>query len=81
LKKIIFAAALAALASLVVAAFASADVQRYQVPTTLVVSLTDAQPGNQHTFALRGLAMARSPAPGWEARRQAGRPRRSRGRS
>jgi hypothetical protein len=52
MKRIIFAAALAALASLAVAAFASADVQRYQVPTKLDVSLTDAQPGNHHAFTI-----------------------------
>jgi hypothetical protein len=52
MKKIIFAAAVAALASLALAAFASAGVARQQVATNLVVSLTDAQPGNQHTFTI-----------------------------
>jgi hypothetical protein len=52
LKKIILAAALAALASMAVAAFASADVPRYQPTASLVVSLTDAQVGNHHTFTI-----------------------------
>jgi hypothetical protein len=52
LKTIILAAAVAALASLAVAAFASAEVARQQVATKLVVSLADAQPGNQHTFTI-----------------------------
>jgi hypothetical protein len=31
---------------------ASADVPRYQPSATLVVSLLDAQPGNQHTYTI-----------------------------
>jgi hypothetical protein len=52
MKKIILAAATVALASLAIVALASGDVQRYQPTATLVVSLTDAQPGNQHTFTI-----------------------------
>jgi hypothetical protein len=52
MKRWIFAVAIAAVASTIVAATASADVSRNQPTATLVVSLTDAQPGNQHTFTI-----------------------------
>jgi hypothetical protein len=52
MKKGIIAVAAAALASLAIAAWASADVQRYQPTATLVVTLTNAQPGNHHTFTI-----------------------------
>jgi hypothetical protein len=53
MKKIILALAVATVAVMAVVGSASADVARYQSKTgTLVVSLTDAQPGNHHTFAI-----------------------------
>ena len=52
MKKIILAVATAAMASMAIAAVASGDVQRYQPTATLVVTLTNAQPGNQHTFTI-----------------------------
>jgi hypothetical protein len=52
MKRLFFAVAIAAVASFVVAATASADVPRNQPPATLVVSLTDAQQGNHHTFTI-----------------------------
>ena len=52
MKKIILAVAVAAVATMAVVASASADVPRYQPTATLVVTLTDAQPGNHHTFTI-----------------------------
>ena len=52
MKKYFAAVVVALFAGLTLAATASADVARYQPTATLVVSLTDAQPGNQHTFTI-----------------------------
>ncbi len=51
MKKIILAAAIAALASMSVVAFASAGVQRNQPTGTLTVTLPGIQ-GNVHTYTL-----------------------------
>jgi hypothetical protein len=52
MKRIIALFVAAAAMALVAAGSASADVPRYQPTATLVVSLTDAQVGNQHTFTI-----------------------------
>jgi hypothetical protein len=52
MKRLFYAAVVVALASLALIATASANVPRTQPTTTLVVSLTDAQVGNHHTFTI-----------------------------
>ncbi len=52
MKKFILALAVATVAVMAVVGSASADVARYQPTASLVVSLTDAQPGNHHTFTI-----------------------------
>jgi hypothetical protein len=52
MKKIILAIAVAAVATMALASSALAGVERYQPTASLVVSLTDAQQGNHHTFAI-----------------------------
>ena len=69
MKKIILAIALAAVASMAVASFASAGVDRYQVATGLTVSALGGT--YVHTYQLTNnpaTAPARSPAPA-ESRR------------
>jgi hypothetical protein len=52
MKRIIALIVAAAAMALVAAGSASADVPRYQPTATLAVSLTDAQPGNVHTYTI-----------------------------
>src|SRR3954471_21375471 len=52
MKKIILAIAVAAVATMALVSSASADVARYQPTASLDVALTDAQPGNHHTYTI-----------------------------
>ena len=52
MKKIILAVAVAAVATMAVVSSASAGVSRYQPTAMLDVAVTDAQPGNHHTFTI-----------------------------